>query len=142
MNQTDNNNLYLNRRVEIRVNFRKNVRFNTDPGKPLRLLQKGVSQDMSIRGMQVLSSVILEKGRVFDMWIPLDDQMVVKAKARVRWTQLEDTLGDSPYWIRAGISLAYNKGDDRKILSNVVADKAKLEPVLRQEAESKIGYVF
>lgn len=108
--------LYLNRRSDVRVNFRKLVRFNPDNSRPVTRLERGISQDLSVRGMRLLCPVALEKGSTFDLWLPIEGYEVLKARATARWVEVEDTLGDSPYWVRCGLSLTFVSPMDRRHL--------------------------
>lgn len=134
--------LYLNRRAEPRVQFRKSVRFNPDRYRPLRKLEQGVTQDVSLRGLQILTTVILDTKRPIDLWVPVYGQDVIRANARVQWVEIEADLGDSPYWIRSGLSITLQNVEDRQKLASAIAERETRTPWMISEAGTKIGFVF
>jgi len=121
--------------------FRSAVRFSPDATFPLKM-EQGLTQDVSVRGMKLLTPVVPDRTRPMDVWIPLEDDDVVHAKASVVWVEVEDALGDSPYWIRTGITLTIRKKGDRKRFLKLIARKSHTEQSKLEEADSKVGYVF
>ncbi len=132
---------YLDRRSGVRVSHHFTARFATDPDHPLRLSQ-GLTQDLSLRGVQLLLSVVPDPAKPFDIWIPVDDQEIVAARGRIVWMALEDTFADSPYWLRVGVNLTCESREARKLLASTIARKTDTESALRDREEAKIGFVF
>lgn len=132
---------YLDRRNGIRVDFRSAIRFQPDPTRKFRLAH-AVTQNISLKGLQLLSSAILEQKKKFEVWIPLDGTTTVPAVARTEWMAVEDTLGDSPYWIRAGLSLAFQDDDHRRLFAQAVLKRMDLGPARKEQEVSKVGFVF
>ena len=138
---TTPDDLYLNRRAIRRVTFRHAIRFVLNPDRPLRL-EKGLTQDVSLRGIQILSTTVPEQKKSFDLWIPLDGDDVIHAKARTAWIEIEDSLGDSPYWIRTGLELTFSNLKERKLLAEALFHKTRSDRVRLEEATSKTAYIF
>ncbi len=141
MAQTVREDFYLDRRNGISVDFRSAVRFQPDPTRKFRLAQ-AVTQNISLKGMQLLSPVILEQKKKFEVWIPLDGTTILPAVARTQWMAVEDTLGDSPYWVRAGLSLAFQNDGHRRLFAQAVLKRVDLGPIRKEQEASKVGVVF
>ena len=92
--------------------------------------------------MQILSPAILDAKRKFEVWIPLGGSTVIPANAQVEWMALEDTLGDSPYWVRSGVSLTFRNTEDRRLFVNTVLARASVDRVRCEQETSKVGFVF
>lgn len=138
--------LYLNRRVNVRVDHRNVIRFVRDSAHRLSFTQ-GLSQNISLNGIQILSPRILEKNKPFELWIPIkgqDDNVL--ALAQTAWIQIEDSLGDSPYWIRSGLRLSFNKAKDRDLYRDMISQKTyiktPMEHAVFEEPGSKVGFVL
>ena len=140
MNDGDDS-LFLDRRRHVRVKFRSSVRFEADPARPLRLA-KGVTQNLGPRGIMILSPVVPELEKPFRIWIPVTDHETVEARGRTMWRAIEDTFVDSPYWVRAGLELAFMSQNDRRLVERAVAIKANMDPEQRETATSKVSYIF
>ncbi|MFH1016705.1 MAG: PilZ domain-containing protein [Pseudomonadota bacterium] len=132
---------YLDRRSGVRVSHHFTARFAVDPDHPLRLGQ-GLTQDLSLRGVQLLTDIVPDSEKPFDIWIPVDDQEVVAAQARVVWMALEDTYADSQYWLRVGVNLTCQDREARRLLAGTVARKADLSRALHEQENSKVSFVF
>ena len=137
----DTNDLYLNRRANLRVNFRSAVRFAPNPDRPLRL-EQGVTQDVSMRGISLLTATIPQKEKPFHLWIPMGDDDVISATAHCSWFEVEDCLGDSPYWIRAGLTILIDRKDDRKMYADMILNKANSKRFALEETDSRVGFIF
>ncbi len=132
---------FLNRRADRRVPFRNVIRFVSDPKRPLRL-RKGITQNLSLRGVSMLSSSILESVKPFEIWLPLDEEEMVSALAKLAWVSLEDNLGDSPYWIRGGLALTFRLKRDHDMVLDLISDRSKADIVEREESRHKIGFAI
>jgi hypothetical protein len=133
--------LYLERRSSPRIPYRYTIRFVSNPSHPLKL-SPALSHNLSLRGLQFLASSVPDLNREFDIWIPTHNEDVVHARARLKWTALEVTFSDSPYWIRCGVEVIYINAADRKIISKLVEKKASQERSSRENQLTKIGYIF
>jgi hypothetical protein len=123
------------------VEFRSAIRVQANPRRRFRLAH-AVSQNISLRGMQILSPAILERKRPFEIWIPLKGTDVVPATAKVEWMALEDSLGDSPYWVRSGVSLTFRTPEERRRFADAVLARAQVDRVRVEQETSKVGFVF
>jgi hypothetical protein len=132
---------YLDRRAAVRVRHHFMARFVADPDFPLRLSQ-GLTQDLSLKGVQLLTSVVPEPEKPFDIWIPVDDHEVVAARGRVVWMSIEDTYADSPYWLRVGVNLTFRDRVSRDLLAGTIARKTDVELAQKTQESSKVGFVF
>lgn len=137
--------LYLDRRSTSRVLYRSSVQLVSDLSRPLHLHQ-ALSQDLSVSGLQVLTPVILERYRQFPIWIPLwkgmDEGGVAEAQAKVAWFAIEDTLGDSPFWIRAGLRLTFSKENDRDLFFGTLSQRLSADQSIGESLNSKVGFIF
>ena len=134
--------LFLDRRTVPRVELRCTARFAPDASRPLRI-GHGLVQDISTRGVRILSTVLLDPLQTFPIWIAVKGKDVVSANARVSWMRVEDMLGDSPYWIATGLRLSFTRPSDQEIISEIVASRTNLtKGGVGQQVDSKIGYVF
>lgn len=138
---TSQEDYYLNRRGGIRVDFHSTVRFQPNPTRKFQLAH-AVTQNISLRGLQLLSPTILEAKRKFEVWLTLDSSTVIPATANTEWMQLEDNFADSPYWVRSGVSLAFRSLDERRLFVDTVLKRASLDRVRREQDASKVGFVF
>ena len=133
--------LYLDRRSTIRIPFHASVRFVADPAHPLHL-GEAVTQNVCLRGVQILTSAIPERQKTFDIWIPLVGDDVVPAKARTAWMRIEDTLGDNRYWLQTGLELLIEDPADRRRLAETIRRRAQAERTRSEPETSKVGFVF
>ena len=133
--------LYLERRSTPRIPYHFTIRFVSNPSHPLKL-NPALSQNISIRGLQFLCSSVPDLNRQFDIWIPTQNDEVVHARARLKWTSVEVTFSDSPYWVRCGVEVLYDRAADRKTVSKLVEKKASQERAHRENQLTKIGYIF
>jgi hypothetical protein len=141
MSKVTRENFYLNRRSGVRVDFRSSIRFQPDPSRRFRLAQ-AVTQNLSLRGMQVLSPTIFDQKKKFEVWIPLEGVMVVPAMAKTEWMSVEDTFGDSAYWIVGGLSLTFRNDEERRLYAETILKHANLDRVRKEQETSKVGFVF
>jgi hypothetical protein len=139
--QTSEKQLHLDRRSFARVSHHYTARFVIDPKRPL-LIGQALTQDIGMRGALLLTNVIPETRKPFPVWIPLGDDRVLSASAQTAWTGIEDTLGDSAYWVKLGVTLTYHHQEDRAALAEVVARKTNRDIALREFETHKIGYIF
>ncbi len=141
MSKTSREDFYLNRRGGLRVDFRSAIRFQSDPRRKFQL-SHAVTQNISLHGMQILSTTVPDPKRKFEVWIPLGGSMIVPATAHTQWVALEDGLGDSPYWVRSGVSLTFRNGEERRLFVDTVLKRANLDRIRREQEASKVGFVF
>jgi hypothetical protein len=141
MRKSNREEFYLNRRTGIRVDFRSQIRFQSDPGRKFRLAH-AVTQNISLRGMQVLSSTTFDVRKRFEVWIPIDSTTVIPATARTEWVRIEDELGDSPYWVRGGLSLTFRNEKDRRLYVDTVLKRVDVDRLKREIDSNKVGFVF
>ena len=132
---------FLERRAHTRVDFRSAVHFTPDPSRPLRL-SRALTQNLSLSGVQVLGSSIPEIKKPFEIWIPLERGEVVHARVKTVWTEIEDTWGDSSYWLRMGFRLLYDNVADRERVADTIALRARQDILQRERSFSKIDYIF
>jgi hypothetical protein len=132
---------YLNRRGGIRVDYHSAIRFQPDPRRKFHLAH-AVTQNLSLRGMQILTPTVPDPKRRFEVWIPLEGSTVVPAIAHTEWMEVEDNLADSPYWIRSGVSLTFRNESDRRLYVDTVLKRANVDRIRREQEASKIGFVF
>jgi hypothetical protein len=131
----------LDRRANIRAPFHLSARFVRDPSRPLQFgTGRAVTQDISLRGLQILSPALPSEDKSFDIWIHFSENVVVRGCARLVWARVEDTLADSSYWLRAGFTLNLPSPRDRRIWARAIAGKTGSDRVALEEAESKVGY--
>ncbi len=130
-----------NRRSNVRVNYHCAVRFVRDPAYPLHLAY-GISQDISLRGLQLLSPIVLEKRTPFELWVCVEGNEMIPATAETAWMSLEDSLGDSPYWIRSGVTLIFKSHADRDLVAQAILKRANVDRIMLEQTESRIGFVF
>lgn len=133
--------LYLDRRAGVRIDFHSAAQFVPDPARPLRT-SRALTQDLSLRGAQLLTSVVPETEKPFVIWIPVEGERVVRATAQVVWTAVEDLLGDSPYWVRTGVTLRFDDRESREAVASAIARRSSVERSAREQEISKIGFVF
>ncbi|MFH1262017.1 MAG: hypothetical protein V1495_01050 [Pseudomonadota bacterium] len=141
MRTASQEDFYLNRRGGLRVDFRHAIRFQSNPDRRFQLAH-AITQNLSLRGMQVLSATILDSRKKFEVWIPIDGTTVIPAIARTEWMTVEDTLADSPYWVRGGLSLAFPKEKDRKLYVETVLKRVDIDRLKKEAESSKVGFVF
>lgn len=102
----------------------------------------GLSQNLSINGLQLLSAIIPEQNKPFDLWLPLNSQTMLPATATAAWVAVEDSFGDHPYWVRSGIHLALKRDDDRALLIDYIQKKLGSDKSTLESTDPKIGYIF
>jgi len=139
MNQGEE--LHLERRSTPRVRYHYTAQFAPNPSLPLKL-GKGLTQDLSQKGVQILTSNILDPHRFIEVWIPGQDDEILRARAKVKWTSLEDTFFDNPYWLRCGLELIFDDKLDRIKIAKIIEQKAKYDRTDREGVTTKIGYIF
>ena len=92
--------------------------------------------------MQILSSTILEPRKKFEVWIPVEGSTIIPAVAKTEWMVVEETFGDSPYWVRGGLSLAFRNDEDRRLIAEEIRRRSKTDRVRQEQENSKVGFVF
>jgi hypothetical protein len=97
---------------------------------------------LSLRGINLWSPTLWERKKKFEVWIPLDGSTIIPAVAKTEWMTVEDELGDSPFWIRSGLSLTFRNSDDRRAFTDAFLRRADLDRVTKEQETSKIGFVF
>ena len=97
---------------------------------------------MSLKGMQLLSSVVLERNKTFPIWIPIGESDVISAEAKTVWMTIEGSLGDSPYWVRSGIALSVSDANEKTLLLETISQKTDPDRILKEQEKSKVSFVF
>lgn len=112
------------RRIHTRLCYPLNFQF-VDASETKQKPQKGLLQDLSIGGLQVLSSQLLPLRRQLEVYVPLQNQELIPALATVLWTQVEFFLADSPYWLRGGLEMNYFNPIHQRRVEEFVQTKIK-----------------
>ena len=73
----------------------------------------GMTLDLNVRGACVFSPTLLEENDAIRLWLlnPNASELACVA-ARVVWTAIDDTYGDGPYWLKAGL-VFFNVAQDQ-----------------------------
>ena len=90
--------------------------FNSDD-----TLRHGLTCDLSLRGVSIFSTNILEIGEALSMNLlnPING-VGTPVNGKVVWIAVDDLYGDSPYWVRAGIAFEKLNPPQRKAIEELL----------------------
>lgn len=81
-------------------------------------ISTALSLDMSIQGISLLSSSLLQVGEQVTLWLcDQNEQELIRLQAEVMWTEIDELYGDSPYWLRTGLKFHETDATTRSALS-------------------------
>ena len=119
-----------NTRAAERFPVKASVSFRTDVNS--NKLHQGLVMDIGFLGICIFSPTLLEVGKPMRLWVMNPNSAdLTKIDGTVAWVSLEDTYGDSPYWVKAGISFnSLNEAQKSEVFE-------LLPPTARKSASNK-----
>ena len=86
-------------------------------------LNSALTQDASTKGFQILASQLLTASQRLEVYLPIENKIIIPAIADVMWSDIETELGDSPYWLRGGLHLHFFDNKHKKLVRDFLFAK-------------------
>ena len=130
---------HLNRRNYSRQDFHSTIRFVpiAAKGTPLR---RGISQNISSCGVQILTKTVVEQGKILEIYLPIEKNLVVPVWGKAVWMSIEDELADSPYWVRTGLQFSFQESEHKDAFERMMNHSPEQFQELPKQAPMRVNF--